>query len=76
LNRAVAVAHTDGPRAALRELDALAVTLAAHHRFHATAGYVHDLIGDHAVAQLAYLQAAQLATNEPERRYLRAKAES
>ncbi|MCU1387663.1 MAG: polymerase sigma factor, partial [Ilumatobacteraceae bacterium] len=42
LNRAVAVAHTDGPRAALRELDALAVTLAAHHRFHATAGYVHD----------------------------------
>ncbi|MCU1398630.1 MAG: polymerase sigma factor [Acidimicrobiales bacterium] len=76
LNRAVAVAHTDGPEAALRELDTLAVRLSGHHRFHATIGYVHDMNGDRAAAQRAYLEAAQLATNEPERRYLRAKAES
>ena len=75
LNRVVAVAHTDGPEVARRELDSLVDTLAGHHRFHATAGYLYDMIGDRPEAQLAYLEAARLATNEPERRYLRAKAE-
>ncbi len=76
LNRAVAVAHTDGPQAAQSEVHALADLLADHHRFHATVGYIHELAGEHRAAQLAYESAASLATNEPERRYLQEKAGS
>jgi RNA polymerase sigma-70 factor (ECF subfamily) len=76
LNRAVAVAHTDGPEAALVETDALGQLLTDHHRYHATVGYLHELAGEQGAAQRAYKTAASLATNEPERRYLQGKAES
>jgi predicted RNA polymerase sigma factor len=76
LNRAVAVAHTDGPEAAQIEIDALGELLADYHRYHATVGYLHELAGKQGAAQHAYETAASLATNEPERRYLQGKAES
>jgi predicted RNA polymerase sigma factor len=76
LNRAVAVAHTDGPVAAMREVHALGTSLGSHHRYHATNGYLHEVADDHDAARHAYHRAALLATNEPERRYLRGKAES
>jgi predicted RNA polymerase sigma factor len=76
LNRAVAVAHTDGPEAALVEIDALGQQLTEYHRYHATVGYLHELAGERGAAQHAYETAASLATNEPERRYLQRKAES
>jgi RNA polymerase sigma factor (sigma-70 family) len=76
LNRAVAVAHTDGPEAAQVEVDALGELLTGYHRYHATVGYLHELVGEHEAAQDAYKTAAGLATNEPERRYLQGKAGS
>ncbi len=74
LNRAVAVAHTDGPGAARAELDGLGERLAGYHRYHATVGYLHELAGDPVAARRAYGVAAGLATNEPERRYLQGRS--
>ena len=76
LNRTVAIAHTDGPVAALVEIDALGTSLVDYHRFHATVGYLHELAGEHEAARGAYRDAARLATNGLERRFLQAKAES
>ncbi len=76
LNRAVAIAHTDGPQAALRDIDALGASLADHHRYHATIGYLHEMAGNQRAARHAYETAARLAKNEPERQYLQAKAGS
>jgi RNA polymerase sigma factor (sigma-70 family) len=76
LNRSVAVAHTDGPDAALVEIDALVTSLVDYHRYHATAGYLLEMAGDHDAARRAYREAARLATNGLERRYLQGKAES
>ena len=74
LNRVVAVAHTDGPAAAQAEIVALGDSLAKNHRFFATLGYLHELADERDAAVRAYATAAQLATNEPERRYLQGKA--
>jgi RNA polymerase sigma factor (sigma-70 family) len=74
LNRAVAVAHTDGTKAAQDEMDSLRDSLMDNHRYHATLGYLHELAGEHAAARTAYGKAAGLATNEPERRYLQFKS--
>jgi len=76
LNRAIAVAHADGLRAAEIEVHSLVDELADYHRYHATVGYLHELAGELGAAQLAYETAANLATNDPERRYLRRKAET
>jgi RNA polymerase sigma factor (sigma-70 family) len=75
LNRAVATAHTDGPEAAKVEIEAMGQVLAGYQRYHATLGYLHELAGEHVAARRAYQRAADLATNEPERRYLQGKAE-
>jgi len=74
LNRAVAVAHTDGPEVALREVVALREPLAGHHRYHATIGYIHELAGRQHEARAAYESAANMAPSETERRYLCSKA--
>ena len=76
LNRSVAIAHTDGPEAALVDIDDLGISLADYHRFHATVGYLKDLAGEHEAARCAYGDAARLATNGLERRFLQGKAES
>ncbi len=76
LNRVVAVAHTDGPSAAQAEIAVLGDVLAGNHRYFATLGYLHELASEDDEAMRAYGQAARLATNEPERRYLQGKAKS
>ncbi|HEY4331363.1 MAG TPA: DUF6596 domain-containing protein, partial [Ilumatobacteraceae bacterium] len=76
LNRAVVVAHTDGPATALGDIDGLDVPLAEHHRYHATIAYLQQMAGNSEAARQAYATAAALASNEPERRSLLRKAGS
>jgi RNA polymerase sigma-70 factor (ECF subfamily) len=70
MNRAVAVAMRDGPRAGLALLDALELELDNEHLFHAAKGELFRRAGDAALAREAYARAAALATNERERRFL------
>lgn len=68
LNRAVAVAQTDGPGAALAIVDALELD---HYRyFHSTRAELLRRLGDVAAARAAYRNALELATTDPERRFL------
>ncbi|MEV8436042.1 sigma-70 family RNA polymerase sigma factor [Actinosynnema sp. NPDC051121] len=69
LNRAVAIAETDGPAAALATVDALDLD---HYRyFHSTRAELLRRLGDVAAARAAYRKALDLATTDPERRFLR-----
>ncbi|MGW0435366.1 RNA polymerase sigma factor [Micromonospora sp. NPDC003197] len=74
LNRAVAVAMVQGPRAGLdqlRDLDGLG----NHHRLHAVRAHLLDLAGDQVAARSAYRQAARLTLSMPERRHLLHRAD-
>ena len=77
LNRAVAVAMVDGPRAGLADLDALAGDrrLASHHRLASVRAHLHEMAGDTQAALAGYEDAARRTTSIPEQRYLRAQAE-
>jgi RNA polymerase sigma-70 factor (ECF subfamily) len=66
LNRAVALAETAGPEAALAELDTL--DLDGHHRYHAVRAELLTRLGRDARA--AYDAALRLAPNETERAFL------
>jgi len=72
LNRAVAVAMVDGPRAALGLIDALAATgeLAGYHLLHAARADLLRRIGSSAEAASSYARALELVTNDSERRFL------
>jgi RNA polymerase sigma factor (sigma-70 family) len=72
LNRAVAVAMTAGPAAALPALDRLASdpALAGSHRVWAVRAEVHRRAGHTAAALADYDQALELTSNQAERRYL------
>jgi RNA polymerase sigma-70 factor (ECF subfamily) len=72
LNRAVAVAELEGPAAALRIVDALA--LAAYHPFHAVRADLLRRIGRAADAAAAYETAIALCQNATEREFLRRRA--
>ncbi|MFB7719637.1 RNA polymerase sigma factor [Nocardia sp. NPDC056100] len=77
LNHAVAVAMTDGPRAALEllaELDA-DPRMAGHHRLHAVRAHLLELAEDNSAAREAYLLAARRTTSLPEQRYLLDRAD-
>jgi predicted RNA polymerase sigma factor len=74
LNRAVAVAHIDSPRAALVLLDTVADQLAESHRFHAARAHLHEMAGDHPAAADGFRRAAELAGNDPERQHLERRA--
>jgi RNA polymerase sigma factor (sigma-70 family) len=74
LNRAVVIAHTDGPGAAQIEIAALGDSLSENHRYFATLAYLHEMAGEQEAARRAYGDAARLAMNEPERRYLQRMA--
>ncbi|MEP6632411.1 MAG: sigma-70 family RNA polymerase sigma factor [Lapillicoccus sp.] len=76
LNRAVAVAMVRGPEAALRDLAALArdPRMARHHRYHAVRAHLLEQAGREVEAHDAYRLAADLATSEPEHRYLAGRA--
>jgi RNA polymerase sigma factor (sigma-70 family) len=76
LNRIVALAMVDGPRAGL---DALAVAetdpaLAGHHRVAAVRGHLLELAGDREAARVHYRLAARRTLSVPERRYLESRA--
>jgi RNA polymerase sigma-70 factor, ECF subfamily len=72
LNRAVAVAMRDGPDAGLALVDGLLAhgDLARHHLAHATRADLLRRLGRTPDAADAYRRARELATAEPERRFL------
>jgi RNA polymerase sigma-70 factor (ECF subfamily) len=67
LNRAVAVAMADGPRAGLARLEPLAEPLAAYHPFHAARAELLRRAGEDRAARGAYDRAIALASNGRER---------
>jgi RNA polymerase sigma-70 factor, ECF subfamily len=69
LNRAIAVAETDGPAAALVLVDQL--ELDRYHLYHATRGDLLARLGDAGAATAAYDRAITLTTNEIEGDHLR-----
>jgi RNA polymerase sigma factor (sigma-70 family) len=70
LGRAVAVGHVRGAGAGLRETEPLREVLGDRHRWHAVRGHLHELAGDLPAAATAYAEAAERATNVPERDHL------
>jgi predicted RNA polymerase sigma factor len=70
LGRAVAVGHTLGAAAGLRETDRLRVVIGERPKWHAVRGHLLELDGDLPAAAAAYAAAAQLATNVAEREHL------
>jgi RNA polymerase sigma factor (sigma-70 family) len=78
VNRALAVAMVRGPDAGLRLLDTLAGDdrVARHHRLYAMRGHLLELAGSPGAARGAFEEAARRTASLPEKRYLRARAES
>jgi RNA polymerase sigma-70 factor (ECF subfamily) len=72
LNRAVAVAMVDGPRAALAIVNELdhSGELDGYHLLHAARADFSRRLGEHADAERSYLRALELVGNESERRFL------
>jgi RNA polymerase sigma-70 factor (ECF subfamily) len=73
LNRAVALARTAGPDAALGEVNDLAIALSGYHLFHATRAELLDELGEKAPAREARLRALELCQNPAERSLLEKK---
>jgi RNA polymerase sigma factor (sigma-70 family) len=70
LNRAIALWHVAGPRAALDEVDALAGQLGGYHLFHATRAELLRALGQAADARAADERALELTENPAERALL------
>jgi RNA polymerase sigma-70 factor (ECF subfamily) len=70
LNRAVAIAMTDGPEPALRLIDSFAGELEDYHLLHAARADLWRRLGVRGEAIKSYEQALTLATNDSERRFL------
>jgi len=72
LNRAAAIAMRDGPEAGLSLVDAILVRgdLAEYHLAHAARGDLCRRLGRTSEAITAYQRALELATLEPERRFI------
>jgi RNA polymerase sigma-70 factor (ECF subfamily) len=72
LNRAVAVAMANGPRAGIAEIDRLAASsdLGNYHLMHAARADLYRRLGERDEAAKHYQQALSLVTNESERRFL------
>ena len=75
LNAAVAVAMAAGPAAGLARVDAIAgrEELEGYHLFHATRADLLRRLGRAREAVDAYVRALEIATNDAERRWLRAR---
>jgi len=71
LHRAIALRYTEGPRAAMAELDELAGPLDGHHLFHATRAELLRAVGRHDRARDADRRALELTANPAERALLR-----
>lgn len=78
LNRAVAVAMVDGPRAGLELVEAIAGSgaLRDYHLLHAVPGDLLARLGRDQDAATSFLQAAELTANTAEQRFLRDRAEA
>ena len=76
LNAAVALAMVEGPQAGLLAVAALAddPLLRRSHRLPAVRGHLLEKAGQTDAARANYLEAATLATNIPEQRYLQDRA--
>jgi predicted RNA polymerase sigma factor len=74
LNRAIAAAMVDGPRAGLSLLDELDRELEGHHRLHSTRAHLLEQAGDGSAAVAEYQRAAELTRSIPERNYLTKRA--
>jgi RNA polymerase sigma factor (sigma-70 family) len=76
LNRAVALAMVDGPRAALDLIATLDddQRMADHHRLAAVRAHLLEMSGDVVGAREHYRRAARRTTSVPEKRYLESKA--
>ena len=70
LNRAIAVAETDGPETALAIVDRLAEVLAGYHAYHATRADLLRQLGRSRQSRAAYDRAIELAGNTGETAYL------
>jgi RNA polymerase sigma-70 factor, ECF subfamily len=70
LNRAVAVAETSGPRAALTVVEAIAADLDGYRYLHSTRAELLRRLGDLPAARTAYRRALDLTTTDVERRFL------
>ncbi len=70
LNRAIAIGETEGPGAALAELDAIAGDLDSYHLAHAARGSMLRRMGRPMAAKVAYERAAELATGSADQRFL------
>jgi RNA polymerase sigma-70 factor (ECF subfamily) len=72
LNRAVAVAMSEGPAAGLQLLadPALSTPLATYSLFHSARGDLHRRLSQHTEAAASYRQALEHVTNEADRRFL------
>jgi RNA polymerase sigma factor (sigma-70 family) len=76
LNRAVAVAMVDGPRAGLAVLGTLDEDgrMSHNHRLEAVRGHLLELAGDPDAARESYRRAALMTASLPEQRYLALRA--
>jgi RNA polymerase sigma factor (sigma-70 family) len=76
LNRAVALAMVEGPRAGLALLDTLEgdESMTRTHRFDAVRGHLLELAGDTAAARECYRRAARMTTSIAEQQYLALRA--
>ena len=74
LNRAVAVAEVDGPEVALALVEPL--PLQHYHAWHATRADLLRRLGRSAEAAQAYDRAIELAGNDEERAWLRARRDT
>ena len=76
LNRAVAVAMVDGPRAGLAVLGTLDTDdrMGRTHRLEAVRGHLLELAGEPGAARESYRRAARMTASVPEQRYLAMRA--
>jgi RNA polymerase sigma factor (sigma-70 family) len=74
LNRAVAMAMAEGPRAGLDLLAEVEPKLEGHHRVHAVRAHLLELAGEEEAARAEYVRAAELTASLPEQRYLTGRA--
>ncbi len=77
LNRAVAVANCDGPRAGLAAIDEIPDVdrLETQHLLHAVRGELHSRLGEHAAAATCFRRALALARVAPEQVHLARRLE-
>src|SRR4051794_3254856 len=74
LNRAIAVAMSEGPQAGLEMLAPLEERLGDHHRLHSTRGHLLEMAGDAAGANREYSTAAARTNSASERDHLLMRA--